>query len=233
MRVAFYVPNAGLAKVDFTSPADGNPGSGAAEYLHVALPFYIADKGFETFIYAQDTALMPKSISAVQCDSIRDAAIAAKNNGIDIFVFRPRIHQEDDILQLLDELKLPSIGRAALTPSPQHVRQMAKSDYFKALVAVGSEQYDFLCDSPIAGKLTHIDNGVSVEASHVYSHISKSQNLVTFMGAIVPQKGFHVLARVWPHVLREHPNAELRVIGSSKIYNENYTVGPLGIADEE
>jgi glycosyltransferase involved in cell wall biosynthesis len=233
MKIAFYVPNTALAKVDFTSPAYGNPGSGAAEYLHVALPFYIADEGFETFIYAQETALMPKNITAVQCDSIRDAAIAAKDNGVDIFVFRPRIHQEDEILQLLDELKLPSIGRAALTPSPQHVRQMAKCEYFKALVAVGSEQYDFLCDSPVAGKLTHIDNGVSVEACQVYSHINKNQNLVTYMGAIVPQKGFHVLARIWPRVLLEHPNAELRVIGSSKIYNENYTVGPLGVADEE
>ncbi len=232
MKIAFYLPNKALKKVDFSTPYDGNPGSGAAEYLHVALPYYISDSKFETYIFAQDISHMPANINCIQCDSIRDAAITAKENGIDIFVFRPRIHEEDFILDLIDEIKLPSIGRAALTPSIKHQRKMARCNYFKALVAVGSEQYDFMSDSPVAKKLTYIDNGISLSACSGFENIKKNKKLVTYMGAIVPQKGFHVLARVWPKVLESHPDACLRVIGSSKIYNENYSVGPLGIADE-
>jgi glycosyltransferase involved in cell wall biosynthesis len=232
MKIAFYVPNKGLKKIDFSTPYEGNPGSGAAEYLHVALPYYISDAKFETYILAQDISHMPENINCIQCNSIQEAAIKAKENDIDIFVFRPRIHEEDFILDLIDEIKLPSIGRAALTPSTKHQRKMARSNYFKALVAVGSEQYDFMSDSPIAKKLTYIDNGISLSVCTELKNIRKNKKLVTYMGAIVPQKGFHVLARVWPKILERHPDACLRVIGSSKIYNENYSVGPLGIADE-
>jgi glycosyltransferase involved in cell wall biosynthesis len=233
MKVAFYVPNQGIKNIDFSHPQNGNPGTGAAEYLHVALPYFLNSSEVTAFIYAQKITSMPSQIRCVECGSIRDAAIKAKENGIDFFVFRPRIHEEDNILDLIDELKLCSIGRAALTPSVQHQRKMAKSEYLKALVAVGSEQYDFLCDSPVSPKLTYIDNGISFSATQKYSNVSKNINLVTYMGAIVPQKGFHVLAKIWPEVSERHPNAELRVIGSSKIYNENYLVGQLGIADKD
>lgn len=232
MKIAFYVPNEGLKNIDFSTPFNGNPGSGAAEYLHVALPYFISDSKFETYILAQNISHMPANIKCIQCESIRDAAITAKKNSIDIFVFRPRIHEELGILDLIDEIKLPSIGRAALTPSSKHQRKMARCKYFKALVAVGSEQYDFMSDSPVEKKLTYIDNGISLSACSEFDNVHKNTKLVTYMGAIVPQKGFHVLARVWPKVLEKHPDACLRVIGSSKIYNENYSVGPLGIADE-
>lgn len=232
MKIAFYVPNEGLKNIDFSTPFNGNPGSGAAEYLHVALPYFISDSKFETYILAQNILHMPANIKCIQCESIRDAAITAKKNSIDIFVFRPRIHEELGILDLIDEIKLPSIGRAALTPSSKHQRKMARCKYFKALVAVGSQQYDFMSDSPVAKKLSYIDNGINVSACDEFGSIKKNKKLVTYMGAIVPQKGFHVLARVWPKVLERHPDALLRVIGSSKIYNENSTVGPLGIADE-
>ena len=37
MRVAFYCANQHLPKVDFSQPIKGNPGCGAAEYLHVCI----------------------------------------------------------------------------------------------------------------------------------------------------------------------------------------------------
>jgi len=233
MKIAFYVPNGGLRELDFSSPQFGNPGSGAAEYLHIALPFYIDGDGYDCYIYAQDITKLPISIKNVHCESLRDAVIKAKLNNIDIFVFRPRINEEDNILSLIDQLELNCVGRAALTPSILHQKKLAKSNFFKALVSVGSQQYDFLLDSPIEKKLTYIDNGISFSATQVSKVTVKKQKLVTYMGAIVPQKGFHILARVWPKILQFHPDAELRVIGSSKIYNQDYKVGPLGIADNE
>jgi len=232
MKIAFYVPNQHLKKINFSTPEDGNPGTGAAEYLHVALPYFISDDKYIASIIAHNVKNMPGSIESIKCESITEAAQIAKNNEVDIFVFRPRIHEESNILDLIETLKLPSIGRAALTPSAVHQRKMAKTSYFKALVAVGSQQYESMIDSPVAFKLTYINNGISPNACIKFSNIKKNKKLVTYMGAIVPQKGLHVLARVWPEVLKQHPDAELRVIGSSTIYNENLKVGSLGIADE-
>ena len=230
MKIVFYVPNGGLTNVDFRKPQDGNPGSGAAEYLHVALPYYLRSKGVNAIIYAQNTKTMPPDVPCEACGSLREAAKRAAVDEVDFFVFRPRIDEEDNILELIDELKLNSIGRAALTPSAKHQRKMANTRYFKALVAVGSEQFDYLCDSPISAKLTYIDNGISFAASQK-ALTQKNTDLVVYMGAMVHQKGFHVLAKAWPEVLKRKPNAKLRVIGSSRIYNENFDVGPLGIAD--
>ena len=42
MRVAFYCANQHLPKVDFSQPIKGNPGCGAAEYLHVCIPFMLS-----------------------------------------------------------------------------------------------------------------------------------------------------------------------------------------------
>ena len=231
MKVAFYVPNKGLRNVDFSSPEKGNPGSGAAEYLHVALPYYINSSDFEVFIYAQSIEKMPPEIKCVECEDIRDAAKKAKINQIDLFIFRPRIHEEENILELIDELKLPAIGRAALTPAPAHQRKMAKSRYFKALVAVGAEQYDYMCDSPISSKLTYIDNGISLDPCRRVLGIEKNERKITYMGALVYQKGFHILARNWRHILSRVPDATLCVIGSSRVYNEEYKLGPIGVAD--
>ena len=233
MKIAFYLPNQGLKKVDFSQPQEGNPGSGYSEYLQAALPYYLNSQEFHSFIFAQDISKMPNGIDCVECSSIRDAAIKAKEKAIDFFVFRARIQEEDNILGLIDNLELASIGIAQLTPSVQHQRKMLTTQYLKALVAVGSEQFDSMCDSPVARKLTYIDNGISFAASQKFSTTTKNKYLVTYMGAIVLQKGFHVLAKIWPEVIKRHPKAELRVIGSSKIYNENYSVGPLGIADKE
>ena len=71
----------------------------------------------------------------------------------DIFVFRSRINEEDRILNIIDELELNSIGRAALTPSFVHQLKMSRSKYFKALICVGENQYLQLIDSPIKKKI--------------------------------------------------------------------------------
>ena len=236
MKLGFYLDNRGVENTDFSKPWEGNPGTGAAEYLHVALPYFIAKYGnlsSTPIIFATHIKHLPKGLVSHQVASINEAAIIAKDIGINYFVFRPRIHEENNILDLLDELQLSSIGRASLTPHSKHVRRMAKSSAFKALVCVGREQFDYLMDSPLQRKLAYIDNGVNVESCAGKIAPKKDPHLVAYMGALVPQKGFHVLAEAWPQVLKTIPTAQLSVIGSVKMYNEKSILGPLGVAEYE
>jgi glycosyltransferase involved in cell wall biosynthesis len=175
---------------------------------------------------------LPSHIQSFAVTSVTDAATKAKDLGVDFFVFRPRQKEEANILAYIDHLELPSIGRAALTPHPEHVRALAASKYFKALVCVGREQYDFLMDTPLHSKLAYIDNGIHL-ASCGDVDVEKDPNLVAYMGALVPVKGFHQLAAAWPKVLRQCPDAKLSVIGSVKMYGDNQSVGPLGVAHED
>lgn len=236
MKVGFYLDNTTLSTTDFRHPELGNPGTGAAAYLHVALPYFIGKYSagaIETHIFAQHTGLLPEGIPCHAVDDVRDAANKAKASGMDIFVFRPRVREENHILDLLDELDLPSIGRAALTPSPEHVRRMSKSSAFKALVCVGRQQYDSLIDSPLYSKLVQINNGLNVASCRTDGDVPRDSSLVVYMGALVPQKGFHLLAEAWPRVVERVPHAKLSVIGSPKIYDETASLGSLGVADAE
>jgi glycosyltransferase involved in cell wall biosynthesis len=54
---------------------------------------------------------------------------------------------------------------------------------------------------------------------------------VTYIGSLVPQKGFHVLAKAWTQVIQVCPDAVLNVIGTGKLYNRNSQLGSFGIAD--
>ena len=49
---------------------------------------------------------------------------------------------------------------------------------------------------------------------------------------MIPAKGFHHIARVWPAVKERVPNAELVVIGSGKLYDRNRSLGKWGVAEE-
>jgi len=235
MDIGFFLDNRHVRGTDFRRPWEGNPGTGAVEYLHAALPYFIAhygDGAVRTRIFASDTAMLPPDVPAHPVQTITDAARQAKAAGVDYLVFRPRMSEEDGILDVLDELQLPSIGRAALTPHPDHVRRMAKCGAFKALVCVGREQYDYLMDTPLHNKLAYIDNGVQVSSCLQDPAPAKGPRLVVYMGALVLQKGFHVLAEAWPKVLQRIPDARLSVIGSLTMYNESAQLGPLGDADE-
>lgn len=238
MKIAVFLDNRHIPTIDFRQPQLGNPGVGACEYLHVAIPYflhhYCRDR-VEPIILAPHIDRLPPDLDAFQVNSVIEAASKAKDLGADFFVFRPRQMEEENILDHIDAIQMPSIGRAALTPHATHMRKMASSQYFKSLVCVGREQYDFLIDTPLRPKLSYIDNGVHLDscwADVQKAPPSKDPNLVVFMGALVPVKGFHQLAEAWPRVLAQCPDAKLSVIGSVKMYGDNLSVGPLGVADE-
>jgi glycosyltransferase involved in cell wall biosynthesis len=55
---------------------------------------------------------------------------------------------------------------------------------------------------------------------------------VTYIGAVIPSKGLHLLAKIWGKVLKKNKNAVLNVIGSGSLYDPNSQLGPLKLASE-
>ena len=236
MKIGFFADNNQLPSADFTNPEKGSPGVGASLYIQAAVPYFIkkfCPEKADVAIFAPYIGHFPEGIKSVEAKTLKDAAQKAKEEGVDYFVFRVK-GGVDDIFDYIDSISLPSVGVAQLTPAPGALRKMSRSKFFKALVCVGREQYDFLMDCDIQPKLAYIDNGVCL--SSCYENVEdteKDPRLVAYMGALVPMKGFHLLAEAWPKVLERFPDAKLSVIGSVKIYGENQRVGPLGVASEK
>ena len=235
MKIAFYLENKNIESVDFSTPEKGNPGCGGTEYLFVALPYYLAQHQKQIctpVLFANIANQLPEALEVVQADDVYVAARKAHEIGCDVFVYRPKRHQEMDILDLVQKLDLPTIGWAHITPKSCYIRKMAQTPAFKALVCVEHEQYDLIQDSPLKNKLTFIVNGFDVDSFRLFDLPEKNLKSVVYLGALIPRKGFHLLAHAWPDVLANVPDAHLTVIGTGSLYDEKSVLGPLGVADQ-
>lgn len=111
----------------------------------------------------------------------------------------------------------------------------AQKDCIERIVFVGRETADLYRDHLGFKKCTYIYNSVNFEGlrERVASHpFSERKHIVTYIGNLVPFKGFHLLAEAWPTVLKAVPDAELFVIGSGKLYESNAKLGRFGLAEE-
>ena len=232
MKIAFYLENCRIPEVDLSRPWLGNPGCGGTEYLFAALPSYLATlegHKYQILIIANHVGRLPGNVWSLRAQNIEDAARRARDEGCGLFVYRPRRHRQTSFLSLIDRLRLPTVAWAHLTPVETHLRALAKSTHVKAVVCVGREQHDLAWDTPVWPKLTHITNGFDVDGFRLADPPAKEPGLVVYLGALVPQKGFHLLARAWPRILRRHPEARLAVIGSGALYG-TADLGPWGVA---
>ena len=232
MKIAFYLENRRIPEVDLSKPWLGNPGCGGTEYLFAALPSYLATleaHKYQILIIANHVGRLPGNVRSLRARSIEDAAHRAKDEGCGLFVYRPRRHPQTSFLSLIDRLQLSTVAWAHITPIEIHLRALAKSTYVKAVICVGREQHDLAWDTPIWPKLTCITNGFDVDGFRLANPPAKDPSLVVYLGALVPQKGFHLLARAWPRILRRHPEARLAVIGSGALYGAA-ELGPWGVA---
>lgn len=98
------------------------------------------------------------------------------------------------------------------------------------------EQLNMYRDHKAFLKSSYIYNGMPVEYMKILMPelpaLSERPHEVTYIGSIVDYKGFHLLAKAWPEVLKKVPDAKLNVIGSGKLYDRNAKLGKYGIAEE-
>lgn len=236
LNINFYLHNVNIPDVDFTSPQHGNPGCGGTEYLFVALPYYLSKirgKTCHVVIHANITDNLPKSLECHVAKDVIEAAEQAENMGADFFIYRPTREPELDFLRFVDSIELRTIAWFHITPTHPHLRLLAKSSATSAAVCVEHEQYDLAQDSSIWNKLTFIVNGFDLDGFQLKTPPQKDPNLVVYLGALVPQKGFHILAKAWKKVLLRHPKAHLAVLGSGKLYDSSAKLGPWKIAEEQ
>ena len=234
MKIAFYLDNRNIPDVDLSRPRLGNPGCGNSEYRLAAFPSYLATAeghGYKPVILANHIGRLPDNVPCLRAVDILEAARRAKDEGCDFFVYRPWRRPQAEFLGIIDRLQLSVVPWPGIALTDRHLRAMAGSPQVKAVVCVEREQHDLMWDTPVWPKLTCIPNSLDVDGFRLVDPPATESNLVVYLGALVPQKGFHVLAKAWPRILRRHPEAHLAVIGSAALYDTAAGLGPWGIAE--
>ena len=235
MKIAFYIPNKNISKTDLSNVDNGNPGIGGSEYSAILIASKLNKTGsLDITLLCDKKAMFPEKLNYVACGCLEKAMFHAKANKFDYVVVDAKLLKEH-ILVLFYEIKFIAWANCFIEEKDQHL--FAKHTNIIKIVNVGKHQHLLLKDTCIGHKSTYIFNAVPTSILQKFENkiipINKRKNSVVYIGSIHKAKGFHCLAKIWPEILKEIPDAQLYVIGSGHLYGYKSKLGEYGIAQKE
>lgn len=235
MKIAVYIDNMSIKDVNCSDLTKGNPGIGGTEYsvLLFAQMYKASFPDDEIIIISRADGRLPQVDKQVVEKDLMNVAHRASNEKADILLISSVFNGQPlptEFFCSIEKERIRTITWGHNYYLSDYCRKLVKCPYIKANVFVGHQQYDRYIDHEIIYKSTYIYNVYpAVEAPYREENDGKT---VTYIGSIVPTKGFHLLANAWKTILAQVPNAELHVIGSGKLYDRNSKLGDYGIAEQ-
>lgn len=237
MKIAFYLDNKNIRNIDMTMPEQGNPGIGGTEYIIHAITYYLTkekNKAFQLILGSTSIDNLSPIIHSIKCTSISDLMYKEKPDFV-IFKYEPHLYKEASICAKEGTTKLIPWAHNFIKRS--ELTELANNPLVTRIICVSKEQLNMYRDHKAFLKSVYIYNGMPVK--YLKTELpsiplySERPYEVTYIGSIVPYKGFHILAEAWKDVLKVFPQAKLNVIGSGKLYDRTSKLGHYGIAEEE
>ena len=160
---------------------------------------------------------------AISSDSLPKAVMSAN---LDILILRSDL----DILKSIERLDVKVICWGHNFYYAALANLITKQTNVKANVFVGKQMYDCYLDDDIIEKSVVIWNMVP----SVLDTPNRLQSCnVVYVGALIPSKGFDVLASIWKKIVSRVPSAQLYVLGGGELYGkEGYVPGRYGLAEK-
>lgn len=209
---------------------NGNPGIGGSEYLLLQLFYYLSQENeYNCKLYCVGCNINNVNLVSVQSDI--EAIKKATEDEIDVFIFIPK-KRKSDFYKEIQYLKLKSIAWVHNYISYDVIKLLRDCEMVKRVIFVGKQHYDCYIDDELIKKSDYIYNMLSYEKRE-YIPSKNKKPIVTYVGALIPAKGFHKLAKVWKNILKKVPEAKLQVIGNGRLYNKNAVLGKYGIAESK
>lgn len=218
--------------MDFSKLEEGNPGIGGIGYQMLLMGYslyeYYDDYEIVYFHYC-GTNKYPEGTQDIICKDYQDVLDKAVSMSVDcLFV---NCNKDIHFYRCLRSTNLKVVVRAGCYLEKKEVDMIMKTSQVVRVVAVASEEYDHYIDHDIIDRMICVENSMSFLGINERNSSSIGNHRVAYIGSLVPQKGFHYLAKVWPRILRKFPDAHLDVIGSGKLYDKSSRLGKYGIAE--
>ena len=237
-KIAFYLDNAAIASTDCSKALESNPGIGGTEWLIIAISTLLSerDNGLDITLFTTSQANLPVGLKNVIVKDLSEAIVVADSAKVDYLVVK---HLAENIVNHTFDVRtehLRIICWCHVFVCHWELDHYADNEIITKVVFVGREMFDLYRDHRIYSKTTYIYNcvpsGNARECVRLNPYGTRN-NVIVYVGSLVPFKGFHLLAEAWPKVKMQIPDAELFVIGSGKLYNKNSLLGEWQIADAE
>lgn len=239
MKVAFFLNNEYFDNCrDFRDIEKGNPGIGGSEYMILLISYLLSirENGIHVRLYVSKTGMFNPKVEVMCVGDMEASAHHASDDGFVRFVFdHKRVNWYKHPFQdLSPRLKLIPWCHCFAYTRELHI--MCQHPNLGRIVYVGKETNDLMRDdvsflkSDYIFNCVHLDDG-RINQARLYPN-GKRGHVVVYMGSLVPLKTFHVLAELWPRILKRVPDAQLYVIGNGKVYGDDVNFGNYGIAEE-
>lgn len=233
MRIAFYIPNKGFCDRNLSDVDSGNPGIGGSEFSAILISSNLAKEStFSITLLCDENGIFPKCLQYKACGCLEQALIFADKEKFDYVVVDSKFLDKDLLVHFYG---IKFIAWANCFIEPNQYKLFAESSNLVKIVNVGFHQHELLRKTVIGDKSTYIFNAVPSSFLSKISiiPIKKRKHNVVYIGSLHRAKGFHVLAKAWPKVLKEEPDAHLYVIGSGRLYGSKIRLGDWKIAQKD
>ena len=86
MKIAFFVPNANVSNIDFTTVEEGNPGVGGSEYSAILVASSLCKRGYDNVIVlCEKESRFPKSLKWEACGGLVQSILYVQRELLYIF----------------------------------------------------------------------------------------------------------------------------------------------------
>ncbi len=238
MKIGIIYDDIEREGLDCRNPQLGNPGVGGTQYCYLMLLYYYIENfpKDRLIVYRYRVkkyiAKMPAEDKIIYkfCESVEDCVLQANNDKVDMLIFTHR--HVLLISPLILKYKIKSIIWIHNWIRGEILKTIANNPFLYKVVFLVKEHYDRYIDHSLISKGVIIPNMFNSKDYPIRNICSNNFN-VTYVGALVPGKGFDYLAKAWPKILKKVPKAQLYIIGKGNLYGEGIAYGKLGIAQTD
>lgn len=196
----------------------GNPGLGGTQFEEAIVSFYLKEMypKMNFKIYTNNMGLTSHNVKIVYVKDIHELLEKVSNS--DSILLFTQTDVDSAFYSSLKKTKIQAIAWVHNYLTYDVYNSLVKIENIQKVVFVGQQLYDHYIDTPLIKKSLVIYNCIP-------DCFVKRDDIVTkkvvYVGALIRQKGFHVLAKAWKGILKECPDAELYAIGGGLYGSEN------------
>ena len=230
-KIGLYFPNSGIGDVDCSTPHLSNPGIGGTQYCFLLLGYYLLrlfPYDVEVVYYSNKKMRLFDRADNELVVGLSQAIALSENRGNDYFIIPQLTFGEYASLKNVKQSIILWAHNYLFADAANIISSLV---CIKSVVFVGKQQYDRYIDHDIIYKSTYIYNMLNDSLGADVRSNPESKNVV-YIGALIPSKGFHLLAQIWKSILEECPSAKLQVIGLGSLYSRNEELGTYGLAEK-
>lgn len=237
-KAAIFFENYSLEGMDLSNIAYENPGISATMYMFfvVGQSLAVKNNSIDMTIYTTNKMKFADGVRAELASSMIEAYHKCCMQNIDYLIIKHSKKFLNDIKQLNSDGHTKFIIWCENFADFKDLNFYAKCALIARLICVGREQADIYRDHRAFQKTDWIYNCIDNRLLNIPQDdivpTSRRKHIVTYIGAIIPGKGFHVLAKAWPEVVKAVPDAQLYVIGSGKLYGGHVELGRWELAEK-